>query len=157
MLSYFYKIFIKVRDIYKYQSKQIILVEKDDKIIRNTLLLWSIQLLSIFGLSFIINKFGLNYLYIMDDIYFYHTQKETKPKIIFSVINNCLIKNSWNNENITEKILKYNIDVPLRIIIENENIDENDNIEFEVLHLGQKKIKVYVIEEIKNKKLSEVI
>jgi hypothetical protein len=157
MLSYFYKIFIKVRNIYKYQSKQIILVEKDDKIIRNTLLLWSIQLLSIFGLSFIINKFGLNYLYIMDDIYFYHTQKETKPKIIFSVINNCLIKNSWNNENITEKILKYNIDVPLRIIIENENIDENDNIEFEVLHLGQKKIKVYVIEEIKNKKLSEVI
>jgi hypothetical protein len=157
MLSYFYKIFIKVRDIYKYQSKQIILVEKDDKIIRNTLLLWSIQLLSIFGLSFIINKFGLNYLYLMDDIYFYHTQKETKPKIIFSVINNCLIKNSWNNENITEKILKYNIDVPLRIIIENENIDENDNIEFEVLHLGQKKIKVYVIEEIKNKKLSEVI
>jgi len=157
MLSYFYKIFIKVRDIYKYQSKQIILVEKDDKIIRNTLLLWSIQLLSIFGLSFIINKFGLNYLYLMDDIYFYHTQKETKPKIIFSVINNCLIKNSWNIENITEKILKYNIDVPLRIIIENENIDENDNIEFEVLHLGQKKIKVYVIEEIKNKKLSEVI
>lgn len=157
MLTYFYKIFIKLRDIYKYQSKQIILVEKDDKIIRNTLLIWSIQLLSIFGLSFIINKFGLNYLYLMDDIYFYDTQKETKPKIIFSVINNCLIKNSWNNENITEKILKYNIDVPLRIIIENENIDENDNIEFEVLHLGQKKIKVYAIEEIKNKKLSEVI
>jgi hypothetical protein len=157
MINYFYTVFIKVRDIYKYQSKQIIIVEKDNKIIKNSLAVWCVQLLSIFGLGFIINKFGLNYLYFMDDMYFYHTQKQTKPKIIFSIINSCFVKNSWNNENITEKILKYNLDVPLKIIIENENIDENDNIEFEVLHLGQKKIKGYRIEEIKNKKLSEVI
>lgn len=157
MQSYFNTVFIKIRDIYKYQSKQIIMVEKDDKIIKNSLILSIVQLLSICGLGFIINKFGLNYLYFMDDMYFYHTQKESKPKIIFSVINNCFVKNSWNNENITEKILKYNLDIPLKIIIDNENIDENDNIEFEVLHLGQKKIKAYRIVEIKNKKLGEVI
>ncbi len=165
MLSFFYSWFtgfmyskiIFFRNLYKYQTKKIVLVEKNNQIIKSNYMIWIFQLLSLFNLNFIINKLDYNYLYFTDDMYFYHTNNKKSNKIIFSVINNCYIKNDKLYYEITENILKYNLEVPMYMIIENENIQDNDQLEFNILQFGLKKNKVYSIDEIKNKKLCEII
>jgi hypothetical protein len=153
-------LYIYFRNIYKYQTKKIILVEKNNKIIKSTFIYSVVQLLSILNLNFVINKFGYNYLFFIDDMYYYNTNNKPKTKIIFSIITNCFIKYNSFNYDITEKILKYNLEVPMFIIFENENIffltSKNDIIiEFNLFNLNQNKR--YSIEEIKYKKLGEII
>ena len=153
-------LYINFRNIYKYQTKKIILIEKNNKIIKSTFICGFVQLLSILNFNFIINKFGYNYLFFIDDMYFYYTHTKLQNKIIFSIIKNCFIKYNSFYCDITEQILKYNLEVPMFIIFENENIlfltCENDIIiEFDILHLNQNKR--YSIKEIKYKKLGEII
>lgn len=153
-------LYINIRNFYKYQTKKIILVEKKNQIIKSNYILWFVQLLSILNFNFIINKFGYNYLFLIDDMYYYYTNNKPKNKIIFSIITNCFIKYNTFNYDITEKILKYNLEVPMFIIFENENIffltnENNIIIEFALFNLNQNKR--YSIEEIKYKKLGEII
>ena len=153
-------LYINFRNIYKYQTKKIILIEKNNKIIKSTFICGVVQLMSNLNLNFLINILNYNYLFIIDDMYFYYTHTKPQNKIIFSIITNCFIKYNTFNYDITEKILKYNLEVPMFIIFENENIlfltsENNIIIEFNLLNLNQNKR--YLIEEIKYKKLGEII
>ncbi len=153
MLHYFNTLLINLRDLYKYQTKQIILVEKNNEIIKSSTITWLVQLCSFLNYNF----YDYNYLFLMDEMYFYHTKNKPQKMIKFSVINNCYIKSQPIRIDITENILKYNLQVPMYLILENENIQEFETIEFNILKLGKKINKEYSIKEIKYKNLGEII
>lgn len=160
MYTHIYSKLINLRNIYKYQSKRIIIVEKENKIINNFYIKWFVQILSLFNLYIIIYYFGFNYLYEIDDMFFYNTvEYGVSKQLNFSVITNCLIYNDLNNKiNFTDKILKYSLDVPLYIIMNVESLDPNFSMELSILRFGRtKNITFNNLEEIKNKKLCDIL
>jgi hypothetical protein len=150
--------YIQLRNFYKNKLKKIVLIEKNDKIINNNFIFLLIQFLSFFNLSNIINYFEFGYLYKIDDMYFYYKNNSIYKKINLNIISNCNIYNNMYKINFTENIKKYNLDVPLYLIIHNESIDFHCSLEFEIMNLGKIKTKYYQdIFQIKNKKLGEII
>lgn len=156
MLHYFGSFLIALRNYYKYKTRKVVLVV-ENKNIKNNYVVWFVQLLSFLNLINVINYFNYNYLYFIDDMYYYYVNEKPHNKIVFSVINRCCIKNENVELDITDNIIKYSLDVPMYIIYINENIQTTDLLSFEVLHFGQKKIKTYTYDEVKDKKLCEII
>ena len=159
---------IKVHTFISNLFKKIIIIEKNNNIVNNNLILVFIQLLSVLNLNIIIKYLNYNYLYLIDNMYYYHTKDGIQSKITIGIIHNCIINinlcceqniNLYYEQNITKQILKYHICVPLYMIINNENIDidDDDDIIFEILIFGQIKYKKYKIKDIIDKKLYEII
>jgi hypothetical protein len=153
MLNHTY--LIPLRNIYKNQTKQIIIIEKNNKIIKNKNYIWFMQILVFFNLTSIINFLGYNYLYCIDNFYFHYDIKLSQVvKFTFSVI----IEFYHNENNIINIIKKYHIDVPIYIIFDLENLENDNNIEIKVIKFGKISTKIYNdFDEIKFKKLSELV
>ena len=156
MLNNIYSYIIQFRNFYKTQTKQVIVVEKDKQIIKNNWYIWPIQILVFLNLTNIIEFFNFNYLYNIDNIYFYN---DIKSQSIMKLYSSVIIEFLYDKINITDIIKKYHINVPIYIIFDIENLEEhNIIINIKVLNLG--KIKIYTyndFNEIKFKKLSELI
>jgi hypothetical protein len=156
MLNNVYSYIIQFRNFYKTQTKQVIVVEKDKQIIKNNWYIWPIQILVFLNLSNIIEFFNFNYLYNIDNIYFYN---DIRSPSIVKLYSSVIIEFLYNSIDITDIIKKYHIDVPLYIIFDLENLEESDIvITIKVLNLGKIKTTTYNdFNEIKFKKLSELI
>jgi hypothetical protein len=156
MLNNVYSYIIQFRNFYKTQTKQVIVVEKDKQIIKNNWYIWPIQILVFLNLTNVIEFFNFNYLYNIDNIYFYN---DIKSPSIVKLYSNVIIEFLYNRIDITDIIKKYHIDVPLYIIFDLENLEENDVvITIKLLNLGKIKTNTYNdFNEIKFKKLSELI
>lgn len=147
---------IQFRNFYKTQTKQVIVVEKDKQIIKNNWYIWPIQILVFLKLTNIIEFFNFNYLYNIDNIYFYN---DIKSQSIVKLYSSVIIEFLYDKIDITDIIKKYHIDVPIYIIFDLENLEEhNIIIDIKVLNLGKIIINTYNdFNEIKFKKLSELI
>jgi hypothetical protein len=156
MLNNIYSYIIQFRNFYKTQTKQVIVVEKDKQIIKNNWYIWPIQILVFLNLTNIIEFFNFNYLYNIDNIYFYNDIKSQSTMKLYSSV---IIEFLYDKIDITDIIKKYHIDVPIYIIFDLENLEENDIvITIKVLNLGKIKINTYNdFNDIKFKKLSELI
>jgi hypothetical protein len=156
MLNNIYSYIIQFRNFYKTQTKQVIVVEKDKQIIKNNWYIWPIQILVFLNLTNIIEFFNFNYLYNIDNIYFYN---DIKSQSIMKLYSSVIIEFLYDKIDITDIIKKYHIDVPIYIIFDLENLEEhNIIIDIKVLNLGKIKINTYNdFNEIKFKKLSELI
>jgi len=156
MLNNVYSYIIQFRNFYKTQTKQVIVVEKDKQIIKNNWYIWPIQILVFLNLTNIIEFFNFNYLYNIDNIYFYN---DIKSPSIVKLYSSVIMEFLYNRIDITDIIKKYHIDVPLYIIFDLENLEENDIvITIKVLNLGRVITSTYNdFNEIKFKKLSELI
>jgi hypothetical protein len=147
---------IQFRNFYKTQTQQVIVVEKDKQIIKNNWYIWPIQILLFLNLTNVIEFFNFNYLYNIDNIYFYN---DIKSPSIVKLYSSIIIEFLYNGIDITDIIKKYHIDVPLYIILDLENLEANYVvITIKLLNLGKIKINTYNdFNEIKFKKLSELI
>jgi hypothetical protein len=156
MLNNIYTYLIPLRNFYKNQIKQVVIIEKNNQIIKNKWYIWVMQILVFFNLTNIINDVGYNYLYNMDDIYFYYNLKSSNKLKFYS---NIIIEFNHNKNNITDIIKKYHINVPIYIIFNLENLEKKDNyIEIKFINLGKISTKIYNnFNEIKFKKLNELI
>lgn len=156
MLYNIYNYFIQFRNFYKTQTKQIIVIEKNKQIIKNNWYIWPMQILVFLNLTYIIEFFNFNYIYNIDNIYFYNDIKS--PNII-KLYSSVIIEFSYNKINITDIIKKYHIDVPIYIIFDLENLEGNNSIiDIKVLNLSKIITNTYNdFTEIKFKKLSELI
>ena len=91
-------------------------------------------------------------------MYFYYKNNDLYKKLNLNIIWNCNIYNNMNKVDFTENIKKYNLGVPLYLIIYNESLDLHCSLEFEIMNLGKIKTKYYQdLYKIKNKKLGEII
>ena len=156
MLINIYAYLIPLRNFYKNQIKQVIIVEKNNQIIKNNWYIWFIQVLVFFNLTNMIDFVGYNYLYNIDNIYFYHNLKS--PNIL-KFYSSVIIEFNHNKNDITDIIKKYHINVPIYIIFDLENLEKKDNyIEIKFINLGKISTKIYNnFNEIKFKKLNELI
>ena len=146
---------INLRNFYKNQTRKVILVEKNNKILNNWYI-WPIQPLVFFNLTYIIDFFGYNYIYNIDNIIFYYKSRSLN---LLRFHSGTISKFFFNKIDITDDIKKYHIDIPLYIIFYLENLDEEHvNIDIEIINFGKISRKVYYnFNDIKYKKLSDLI
>ena len=115
---------------------KIILMHKNNEIINNKYIMYLSSF--IFKINYqeilFINK--INYLYKLDNIYFY--EDYTNSNIIISpIIISATVEINNNNINILDKLIQYNLSVPLFIFLYNEQINNINNINFKILKLGK--------------------
>ncbi len=120
---------------------KIILIHKDGEIINNKLLMFLSSL--IFKINYqeilFINK--INYLYKLDNIYFYedYTINTVKisPMIISATININTNEIDTNEIDILKKLSYYSLSVPLFIFLYNEKYYNINNIQFTIFKSGK--------------------
>lgn len=115
---------------------KIILIYKDNEIIDNNTLMFLASL--IFKINYqeilFINK--INYLYKLDNIYFYEDYSNTNI-IISPIILTAKIKIDDREIDILDKLSNYSLSVPLFIFLYNEKYNNIDNIQFNIFKLGK--------------------
>jgi hypothetical protein len=163
--KYFKNLYVKFRDFYNYRTKKIVLLEKEKQIIQNKKYIYMIQTLSFLNLNFVINYLGYNYIYSIDNIFFYKHSKLLNNNLCLSTINKCIINLSDNiSIDFTENIIKYNLNVPFYLIINNENFDKIISIkldkitfDFEISEIFKTNYIKYKYDEIKYKSIYEIL
>jgi hypothetical protein len=133
---------IKIRNkLVRVFSTKIILIEKNNQIISNNLLMLLSSLIYKINYQEILFIFKINYLYKIDNIYFY--EDYTNNNIICPIILSAKIT-TYNEQteldnkiDIINNISKYNLSVPLYIFIYNEKINNINNIEFKIFKSGK--------------------
>lgn len=164
MINNLYIYLFKFRNYFNNQNKKIVALEKNNIIITNKLYTVFLQFLVFFNLTNLIKYIDYNYIYETDGLVFYNN---IKIQNIIKLNSNMIVKFLFNNIDVTIKINKYHMSVPLYVIFNLENIkiefisdyDNDDNIEIEVINLYTKKknIKYYEYNIIKYNKLYEII
>ena len=167
MIANIYRYFIQFRNFYKSQTKQVIVVEKNKQLIKNNWHIWTMQILVFLNLTNIIKLIDFNYVYNIDNIYFYNDIKSPNviklySRNIIKLYSSVIIEFTYNKINVIDIIKKYHIDVPVYIIFDLENLLENLEepdiiIDITVLNLGKIITNTYDFNAIKFKKLSELI
>lgn len=152
-------ILIALRDKFNFIFKKIYVIEKDNEIINNYFIISLIHLLCFFNLYYILSLFNIKILYKIDNLFFYDDFKNNKKPQIKPIILNVLISNDINQIDLTETIKNYDMNIPLYIFFYNENIKINNfiNIDIETLKNCKRNKITYKIDDIYNKKISEII
>lgn len=168
----YYLIILREIVINLFTAKIICLVDnKNQEIYKNKVVINIINLFPFFLVSnflYILNKINLynknylykNYLYKKDDLIFYSKPVETKvtPCVLEIELVKNDVTNSENELSIKDNFNKYSSNVPVYLIIENENIkiSDEDEIKIRLLESGKfvdkvfnyKKIKLFLKNEI---------
>ena len=117
----------------------------------------SINFLYYFGLKYIIQYYKINIVYKVDNLIRYNDYKTIKNSKINKIIinvelfsNNCLIE-------FIEKFKLYSLNMPIFIIMNLENIDENQNIRITFLNKTSYKNIEYKLCDIKYKQICELV
>jgi hypothetical protein len=140
-------------------KKKILLVEKDNEIVKNKYIIIPLNLFYFFYIKDLLKYNNINMIYELDGLIFYddnkiHTLTINQIMLNFNIIDP---NNSNNIKEIIEQINKYSKQIPFYIIVEMENIDKNLNIQIILMNCGKIKIKEFEIQQIINKKLYELI
>ena len=164
MFTRCYKFFTnkaELRNIYINKTQQIILLEQNKSIIKNRFYIALVRILVFLNLNCVLDYFSLNYLYLKDNMYFYYDKipLKFKSKLIVSI--------TYNNYDFTDIIKKYNNNVPIFIIFANEDLYSkqykyyneycSDIITLDLLNFNIYEKKVYNFNDIKYKKISDLI
>jgi len=115
---------------------KLILIYKDNEIIDNSTLMFLSSLIFKINYQEILYINKINYLYKLDNIYFYEDYNNSN--IIISPIILSAKINIYDHEiDILEKLANYSLAVPLFIFLYNEKYNNVDNIEFKIFKLGK--------------------
>ena len=107
----------------KFTSFNIIAIKYNNKIYKNLLIKY-LSPIYYFGFNYIFNYFKIEYLYKLDNIYFYQDYNNSK-KITNIILKVKLIYNDNNNKeilDITNSFKEYYSNVPFYLYLMNENI-----------------------------------
>jgi len=151
-----FKIYIRNKLVQFFTSK-IIIIEKNNKIINNKFYLFFINLLFFINFQQIIKIFKINYLYSIDNIYFYEDYKKNN-KIINPIILSAKIVCDENEIDFLNNFKKYNFSIPINIILYNEKIFNYKLIILKIFKLGKEgQINIDIKNDNKFKKLCELL
>jgi len=139
----YYFIYLREVIVNSMQTKIVSIVDKNYNIDKNNKIIYLINLIPFFITSFILNLFRYNYLYLRDDIIFY--SKESKVSISPCIFDFKIVRNDLC---LKDKVSPYFSNVPIKLIMENENIDINDEDEIKIKYLNSGKF----VEKILNYK-----
>jgi hypothetical protein len=153
--------------LYKAITKKIILFNKDNKIFNNKFIITCIQYIPFF--FYVLKFLNFNILYEIDNLYFYDDSKfslinylsnkgNELPKINILLFSFKLVDddNNKNNIDIIDNIRKYHYNVPLNIILHQENIEWFNKIEINGLNTGKIIKKKCDINDVKYNKLYDI-
>ena len=145
----FRNMFLNIRNSFvKFFKINIILFEKNNEIINNKYLIYCSSFLYRFIYKYLLYKLKINYLFKMDDIYFYEdyniNEIHIKPIILEATIKILNSENKIEKIDITNIINKYNLNVPINIFLYNENIKNYISINFKLLKLKDNIKEVYI-------------
>ena len=119
-------------------------INDNNRLIKNSCLLIILNIIPYFIINFIFNLFEIYFLYKKDDIIYYSNKKDTK-------LGPILLEAQLNNVDIKSVLDKYDNNVPLHLIFQNENIDITDSsiIKVKYMTLGSMKEKSFNYKNIK--------
>ena len=133
--------------------KKILLLERNNTFIDNRILIMLSNYFYHINLKHLLKINKINIIYKLDDIIFYDEHGSDCKITINSIIFNV----SVDNIDFTNKIKQYSFNVPIFIIVKLENIDLSCLIKFKILKKGSILFKEYKVDDIKNKRLFEII
>ena len=177
---------VKLRNYCSFFFRKICLLKQNDKIIKNNIYIFVINLLYKLKLNFIIRRFNIQFLYHVDNLYFYEDFKIQQQFNIKPIILNCyviykhqkqknieeedmkkedkyintdIIFNTDMKFNIDNVIKKYDYKVPLIMLFTNEKINMENLYKIEIsLFKNNKIIKVeYYWDNILYENLNNII
>ncbi len=152
---------IKLRNYCSFFFRKICLLKQNDKIIKNNVYIFVINLLYKLKLNFIIRRFNINFLYQVDNLYFYEDFKIQQQFNIKPIILNCYViykhpiqknieqenmeqEDKYINTdmkfNIDDVIKKYDYKVPLIMLFTNEKINMKNLFKIEISLFKNNKI-----------------
>jgi hypothetical protein len=137
-------------------KKKILLIEKNNKLIDNNLIIFSINRLYNFNLKHLLKYYNYNIVYELDNLIFYDENIINKLTIQ-SIIINVSHSNDESENNITETIKKYSLNIPIYIIVKLEKFNIKSFLIFKFLSKGGTITKKYKINDILNKRLCELV
>jgi len=129
-------------------------VEKNNNKLFNTYFFYTFKIIPFFLLKFLFNTFDIKYICLIDNIYFsnYGNFRITPILLKASVFN---VDND-NKIDISDNIKNYNGTVPLWYIIENEELNEFQKIEFTYFSKGKMLNKTFDLNKSNNKLLHDI-
>ena len=139
--------------------KKICIVERNKKIIKNGIIIFLFNLLYNLNFVYLLSYLNINILYKIDELYFYEEFKEKKTFSITPIfLTFKILKNNESNE-LTERIKKYDTKVPLKLFFINENININNfnKIYLNILKNFKSKELNYDINEVIDKRITDII
>jgi len=135
-------------------KKKILLIEKNNIVINNYKLLF---LTNYINLKYLLRVNKYNIIYELDNLIFYDEHKTNNKLNITSIIILTTISTNYITNDITDKIKKYTMNVPLFVIIKLEKLDIDNIINFKVLKQSKIVDISYKLKDIAYKKLFELI
>ena len=118
----------------------------------NNSILYFLSFIPFSFITLICYLINIKYIYKLDNIYFSNYNNNFR---ILPFIDNIYVYNNDNNKK-SLSINKYNYSIPWWYIIEKENLNEYENIEFKYKLKGKLEEKNYKINDLENKLLYEI-
>jgi hypothetical protein len=155
-----YMILINLRECFiNIFNKKILFIENklDNKIINNNIYLHYINFLYNNKIGNL-EKHNINLVYKLDNIIFFE-DFEKKHYNVSAVIYDLQILDTELNviKEMGDIIKQYSLNIPIYVILELENIDLNTRFKFKVMKVLSIKEMIYDTENIKNKRIYELL
>lgn len=122
---------------------KIIAINNNNLLFKGYLLMFILNIIPYFIIRLFLNLFKVKYLYKKDDIIYYSEKNEI-------ILGPILLEAKLNDRDIKMLLDKYDNNVPINLIFQNENIDiTNSNIKIKYMTMGNIKEKSFNYENIK--------
>jgi hypothetical protein len=161
------KYIVDARDTFISIYKNINILEKNDLYVNNKVLLLFVNLFFHFPIKYILKYSKINYLYKIDSLYFYENYSPISNNIYPMMLTFKILSKSklYNNEktillddlDLLDRIKLYNMNVPFKIFLLNENININNYNEIIVKTLKSRRNIIYNINDCINYNLSDFV
>ena len=122
---------------------KIIAINNNNLLFKGYFLMFILNFIPYFIIRLFLNLFKVKYLYKKDDIIYYSEKNEI-------ILGPILLEAKLNDRDIKMLLDKYDNNVPINLIFQNENIDiANSNIKIKYMTMGNIKEKSFNYENIK--------
>lgn len=130
-------------------------VEKDNYKFYNSYLFYVFKIIPFFLIKLVFTLLKIRYIYLIDDIYFSNYGNFRITPVLMNVL---IFNNDFdeNKINITTIMKKYNGTVPFWYILENEQLNNFQKIQFKYFSKGKMENKSFNLSEINNKLFYEI-
>ena len=129
----------QIRDLFVSNlCTKILGVSSNNRLNQDFYLIFFLNFIPYFIIGFFLDLFKIEYLYKKDDIIYYSKENST-------VLGPILLEATLNNNSIKSIFDKYDNNVPLNFIFENEgiNIEDESTIKIKCMTLGKIKEKIF--------------
>jgi hypothetical protein len=134
--------------------KRIILLEKNNNLIKNKYLLFFINIFYNLHCDCLIKSYGYNVVYTKDKLIFYDELVRHKLMIVPAVLDFKI-----DNKDFLETFEKYDMHTPLYILVDIENISLDSKLEIKIFHMGKgnNEIKEFLVKDHLQKRLYQLL